>query len=207
MKKENQTTVIKTFKSLEFGEIRTAINENGETLFCLVDLCNALNLSNSRRVSQRIDDDERCNLELRRENQRVGNTLTTFVTESGMYAVILRSDKPKARQFRKWITSDILPSLRKTGVYALGGSAKKPLSGDVVLLLQTIKGMLVHGDMKSVASKIGVTRMAAHEVLNGRTQSVRILFALYERALENKQNLSNLYLFPRRAIEKLTSIK
>jgi hypothetical protein len=124
-----------------------------------------------------------------------------------MYAVILRSDKPETRQFRKWITSEVLPSLRKTGVYALGGPAKKPLSDDVSLLLQTIRGMLFHGDMKSVASKLGVTRMAAHEVLNGRTRSVRILLALYERAMENKQNLSNLYLFPRRAIEKLTSIK
>ncbi|KAA6343122.1 hypothetical protein EZS27_009188 [termite gut metagenome] len=204
------TTNIQIFNSPEFGKVRTVVTETGDPLFCLVDLCKVLGVKNATQVAQRLDDDERPMLNIGRENQRVGNSLTTFVTESGMYAVILRSDKPEARQFRKWITSEVLPSLRKTGVYAPGDPkvrAKKPLSDDVSLLLQTIRGMLVHGDMKSVASKIGVTRMAAHSVLNGETRSVRILLALYERALENKQNPSNLYLCPRRAIKKLTGIE
>ncbi|KAA6327396.1 hypothetical protein EZS27_023619 [termite gut metagenome] len=111
-------TKIKIFESPDFGKIRTVLTESGESLFCLRDLCNALNLSNSKMVAKRLDEDERGKLNLPRDNQRTGNSLTIFVTESGMYAVILRSDKPEARQFRKWITSEVLPSIRKTGQYS-----------------------------------------------------------------------------------------
>jgi hypothetical protein len=111
------TTNIKVFNSPEFGKVRTAVTETGDPLFCLVDLCKVLGIKNTTQVAQRLDDDERPMLNIGRDNQHVGNTLTTFVTESGMYAVILRSDKPKARQFRKWITSEVLPSIRKTGEY------------------------------------------------------------------------------------------
>ncbi|KAA6347189.1 hypothetical protein EZS27_005358 [termite gut metagenome] len=112
-------TKIRIFQSSEFGEIRTAIGDNGESLFCLVDLCNALGIKNTTQVAQRLDDDERPMLNIGRENQYVGNTLTTFVTESGMYAVILRSNKPEARRFRKWVTSEVLPSIRRNGGYHL----------------------------------------------------------------------------------------
>ena len=62
-------------------------------------------------MAQRLDNDERTKFELGRAGE------TNFITESGLYAVILRSDKPNARKFRKWITSEVLPSIRKTGAY------------------------------------------------------------------------------------------
>lgn len=101
---------LEIFKNEEFGEIRTVMKD-GEPMFCLVDICRALEISNPSKVAQRLDDDERTKFELGRAGE------TNFITESGLYAVILRSDKPNAKKFRKWITSEVLPSIRKTGAY------------------------------------------------------------------------------------------
>lgn len=101
---------LEIFKNEEFGEIRTVMKD-GEPMFCLVDICKALEISNPSKVAQRLDDDERTKFELGRAGE------TNFITESGLYAVILRSDKPNAKKFRKWITSEVLPSIRKTGSY------------------------------------------------------------------------------------------
>lgn len=104
---------LQIFQNSEFGAIRT-VTLDDEPLFCLADVCKALELSNSRVVSARLDDDERRKLELPRQGE------TWFITESGLYAVILRSDKPNAKKFRKWVTSEVLPSIRKNGGYIDG---------------------------------------------------------------------------------------
>lgn len=102
---------LKIFENMEFGQVRT-VESNGTIWFCLADICKALELSNPSRVAERLENDERSNLELGRQGK------TNFVNESGLYAVILRSDKPNAKRFRKWITSDVLPSIRNHGMYA-----------------------------------------------------------------------------------------
>lgn len=101
---------LQIFNSEEFGEIRTITKDN-EPMFCLADVCKALDIKNATDVAKRLDDDERTRLNLGRQGE------TNFVTESGLYAVILRSDKPNAKKFRKWITGEVLPSIRKTGSY------------------------------------------------------------------------------------------
>ena len=100
---------IQLFTDGEFN-MRTAVVD-GEPLFCLVDVCKVLDIQNPSKVAQRLDDDERTKLELGRQGE------TNFITESGLYAVILRSDKPNAKSFRRWVTSEVLPSIRKTGGY------------------------------------------------------------------------------------------
>ncbi len=106
---------IKIFSNPQFGEIRTAIGENGEPMFCLPDLCRVLDLTPSK-VAQRLGDDVLSKYPtidtLGREQ------MTNFVDEDGLYDAILDSRKPEARKFRKWITSEILPAIRKHGVYA-----------------------------------------------------------------------------------------
>ena len=104
---------IQLFQNNVFGEMRVA-EHNGEPIFCLADVCSILELQTSR-VKNRLDDD------LTLSNPIVDNLgreqLATFVTEAGLYDVILRSDKATAREFRKWVTSDVLPSIRKNGGY------------------------------------------------------------------------------------------
>lgn len=102
---------LQIFNNEEFGEVRTAV-VNNEPVFCLMDICKALGMSNPTMVAQRLDEDELAKLNL---GSRAGET--NFITESGLYAVILRSDKPNAKKFRKWVTSEVLPSIRKTGSY------------------------------------------------------------------------------------------
>lgn len=101
---------LQIFNSSEFGEIRT-ITKDGEPMFCLADVCKALEIKNATDVAKRLEEDERTRFNLGRQGE------ATFITESGLYAVILRSDKPNAKQFRKWVTSEVLPSIRKTGNY------------------------------------------------------------------------------------------
>lgn len=119
---------LQIFNNEEFGEVRTAV-VNDEPMFCLIDICKALEMSNPTMVAQRLDDDERTKLDLGRQGE------TNFITESGLYAVILRSDKPNAKKFRKWVTSEVLPSIRKTGGYEI----PKPTSGQIQLLAQGYK--------------------------------------------------------------------
>jgi anti-repressor protein len=104
---------LQIFNNEEFGKVRTAL-VNEEPMFCLIDICKALEMSNPTMVAQRLDDDERTKLDLGRQGE------TNFITESGLYAVILRSDKPNAKKFRKWVTSEVLPSIRKNGGYIVG---------------------------------------------------------------------------------------
>ena len=115
---------LQIFNNEEFGSVRTITNDN-ETMFCLSDICKALEIKNATDVAKRLEEDE-----VTRFNLGSQSGETNFVTESGLYAVILRSDKPNAKKFRKWITSEVLPSIRKTGAYG------KPMStGEQIQLL------------------------------------------------------------------------
>ena len=98
------------------GQSIRIVEVDGQPYFILVDLCRVLELGNASKVASRLDEDERITLTLSEGNR--GNPVVNAVNESGLYAVILRSDKPVAREFRKWVTNEILPSIRKTGSYA-----------------------------------------------------------------------------------------
>ncbi len=92
------------------SNIRTVDIDN-EYWWVLADVCNVLELSNPRVVADRLDDDERRKLDLPRQGE------TWFINESGLYSVILRSDKPQAKPFKRWVTHEVLPSIRRTGSY------------------------------------------------------------------------------------------
>lgn len=100
------------FNSPQFGEIRTA-GTSEQPLFCLVDVCRALDLIPSK-VAQRLSEDVLSKYPLATEG---GIQSVNFINEDGLYDVIFDSRKPEARAFRKWVTSEVLPSIRKTGAY------------------------------------------------------------------------------------------
>ncbi|WP_293134820.1 Bro-N domain-containing protein [Microcoleus sp. bin38.metabat.b11b12b14.051] len=87
----------------------------GEPWFVAKDLCEAIGLSNVGQTLARLDEDEINTIIL--NDGTSGNPTTAIVSESGMFALILRSSKPEAKPFRKWVTSEVLPSIRKTGGY------------------------------------------------------------------------------------------
>lgn len=108
------TNEIKIFESPEFGRIRTVSDERGEPWFCLADVCKVLGLK-QRHVRERLDDGV---VSTDTISDSLGRTqMANFVSEDGLYDVILDSRKPSARAFRKWVTSEVLPQIRRTGGY------------------------------------------------------------------------------------------
>lgn len=98
------------------NEVRT-VQRNGEPWFVLKDVCAILGIGNNRMASDRLDTDEKGVSQI---DTLGGKQEMTVINESGLYNVILRSDKPEAKPFRKWVTSEVLPSIRRTGGYIAG---------------------------------------------------------------------------------------
>lgn len=108
------------FQSEEFGRVRTLANEQGDPLFCLGDVCGVLDLR-SGDVVRRLDKGVVSNQPL----QTAGGVQSVqFITEDGLYDAIFDSRKPAARKFRKWITAQVIPSIRKTGSYSVSGTSR-----------------------------------------------------------------------------------
>lgn len=121
-------TNVEIFKKEEFGTIRVILNENREPLFCLADICDILELQRSA-VSSRLDSDVISShpiIDSMNREQRVN-----FVSEPGLYDVILGCRKPKAKPFKDWVIKEVLPTIRKTGHYSV-----KPMTTAQMFALQ-----------------------------------------------------------------------
>ena len=114
------------FSKENLGSVRTILVDN-EVWVCAKDVCDILEIKNVTQAVQRLDEDERSMFNIGRQ----GNT--NFINESGLYALIVRSDKKEAKPFRKWITSEVIPAIRKTGKYE---EKKKPLTQAELILQQ-----------------------------------------------------------------------
>lgn len=119
---------IRIFQNDQFGQVRIAMNENGEPLFCLADVCKSVELTNPSSVKSRLDEEDVQLIDLHALNysEGIGNTLANFITESGFYDVLLQSSSKKVKPFRKWVTSEVLPSIRKTGGYMIAKPEDTP---------------------------------------------------------------------------------
>lgn len=115
---------IQVFNSPQFGDVRIVLGEDNEPRFCLKDVCNVLGLQNSA-VMRRLDKGVTTNHPLLTSG---GNQMVTFVNEDGLYDVVLDSRKPEAKAFRKWVTSDVLPSIRKNGAYMTDNALEQALT-------------------------------------------------------------------------------
>lgn len=120
------TDAIQIFSNESFGTIRVA-GTSEKPLFCLADLCSAIGLVNHRNVKTRLEESDVRLLDTPTYNQYGVKVVQpiTFVTESGMYDVIIRSDSESAKPFRRWLTNDVLPSIRKTGSYSIKNKPQK----------------------------------------------------------------------------------
>ena len=152
---------LSVFKFEETALVRSII-KNGDPWFVAKDICDVLGLSNPTVALNALDQDERSKFLLGRQGE------TNIINESGLYALIFRSNKPNARKFRKWITSEVLPSIRKTGKYAAPVQPELPLSEtpetpDVAALLKMrYRGVPVIPNA-DLAAMLGLTtRQLAH---------------------------------------------
>lgn len=127
---------IQIFQNEQFGKVRIIMSECNEPLFCLADVCAVIGISNSRDVKNRLDKDDVGLIDTIDSLGR--NQQVTFITESGLYDTIIRSDSAKAKPFRKWITSEVLPSIRKHGAYMTNEALEQALiSPDFLIRLAT----------------------------------------------------------------------
>lgn len=95
------------------NQVRTVL-QDGEPWFVLKDVCNVLGIANDRNVATRLDNDERGVYQM---DTLGGTQKMNIINEWGLYNIILRSDKPQTKPFRRWVTHEVLPAIRKTGSY------------------------------------------------------------------------------------------
>lgn len=130
---------IKVFENQEFGTVRTTIID-GEPWFIAVDVCNALEISNPTQALARLDSDEKMILCLTEghSGQRGGARSVNIVNEPGLYTLVLGSRKPEAKAFKRWITHDVIPDVRKHGAYMTPETIEKVLTDpDTIIKLAT----------------------------------------------------------------------
>lgn len=109
------TNVIKIFENKEFGKVRT-VEANNKTWFVGKDIANILGYQNgSRDINRHVDEDDRGSTEM--VSPQGTAQKTTIINESGLYSLIIGSKLPSAKKFKRWITSEVLPTIRKTGGY------------------------------------------------------------------------------------------
>jgi anti-repressor protein len=126
---------IQVFNSEQFGEVRTAGTAQ-EPIFCAADICRALGYNNGRdAISRHCDEGD----VVKHDTPTTSGVQTmTFVNESGLYSLIFGSKLESAKQFKKWVTSDVLPSIRKHGMYATEATVENMLNDpeNAILMLQ-----------------------------------------------------------------------
>lgn len=125
---------LKTFQNPKFGTIRTT-TINGEPWFVAADVCKALEIQNNRDAISRLDADEKG---VASTDTLGGKQELTIVNEPGLYALVLGSRKPEAKAFKRWITHDVIPTIRKHGAYMTPEKVEEILlNPDTIIKLAT----------------------------------------------------------------------
>ena len=114
---------IKIFENAQFGQIRTSVTESGEPLFCLVDICKALGLTNPRKVKTSLNPK---GVTISDTPTNGGIQQLNFITEPNLYKCIFQSRKKEAEQFQDWVCGEVLPSIRKSGGYMTARQDETP---------------------------------------------------------------------------------
>ena len=128
---------LQVFTNKQFGQVRT-INQNGEPWFVASDVCNALDLGEVHVAMRRLDDDEKD----RFSTPTLGGVQEMFyVNEPGLYSLVLGSRKPEAKAFKRWITHEVIPAIRKHGMYATAETVEQMLEDpdSMIKILQALK--------------------------------------------------------------------
>jgi prophage antirepressor-like protein len=157
-------------------KVRTVTGAGGQPWFVAADVCKALGYKNtSKAVDDHLDEDERSSALVPRTSNDSLGVPTNIISESGLYALVLKSQKPEAKRFKRWVTSEVLPSIRKTGAYVpagltletlspaqasqVGGIIKAVVRKQIEDMLQAELPRLLHGELsrQSVGVRYGRT--------------------------------------------------
>lgn len=136
--------------------VRVRMDESGNPWWIAKDVCEILGISKYRDAVARLDEDERGSVKV---DTLGGEQSVTTVNESGLYTLVLRSNKPEAKVFRKWVTSEVLPSIRKTGGYSVERMVSEipAVLSKRKLREQAINLYLMGNSLEQIAEKTGIT--------------------------------------------------
>ena len=136
-----------------------SLERDGQIWFVAADVCKALEINNPSQALTRLDSDEKTTLTNNEGRAGQGAQNYNIINESGLYSLILRSRKTEAKQFKKWVTSEVLPSIRKTGSYSLTlNKQQQYLIKEAVLNNAAQTGKTYHSVYRSLYAKFNVPR-------------------------------------------------
>ena len=130
---------LQVFNSEDFGNIRALAIDN-EPWFVAKDVCDALGIA-TNHLRETLDDDEISNLPIAEVGPEFGGRAPLIITEAGLYSLVLKSRKPEAKAFKRWVTHDVLPSIRRHGAYATPQTVERMLADPdtMIATLQALK--------------------------------------------------------------------
>ena len=166
------------FEDALSGQVRTIMSASNEPLFCLSDVCRALEMKRFR--IERLDKDVISNHPLQTAG---GLQQVTFINEDGLYDIVLDSRKPKAKKFRKWITSEVVPSIRKTGSYSV--EQPKQLSA-AESLLQSVQLLVAHERQLAILEHNQKNMQGAINSLYDKVYGMQFQTNMIEQKLNNE---------------------
>lgn len=153
------TTEIQTY-DFEDNAVRSFVDDAGETWWMATDVCRCLEIKNTPQAVAALDDDEVSIIssDTYAFNPTPGSE-PTFINEPGLYSLILRSRKPAAKRFKRWVTHDVLPALRKSGRYETAPVIQaSPLGHGMTLTKAHVEGLLDHKTLRIAAIVRGLSR-------------------------------------------------
>lgn len=160
----NTTPTIFTFQDLP---VRTFTDEQGEIWFVAKDVCDVLEHTNPTVAVELLDDDERAKKSLGRQGE------AWIISESGLYTLIFRSNKPQAKPFRRWVTHEVLPAIRKTGSYTMPSHEYGKQAGRV----RALEGEIKEG-AALINQIIGKETLSSEETWHLASELVKALFGV-----------------------------
>lgn len=172
---------LKLFQNDDFGTIRTVILD-GEPWFVAADVCKILEHSNPTIAMNGLEDFEKTKLNLGLQG---GNT--NIISESGFYTLVLRSRKSIAKPFRIWVTSEVLPSIRKTGRYIAPSENKM----EAMLSDMNCNMKIVYAQINNMEEMIGEQNVMLERVVDNMTLSTRQQQEMYKAAKDRINHLLN----------------
>jgi prophage antirepressor-like protein len=130
--------------------VRVITVEVGELWFVAKDIAEILEYSDASKMTKKLDDDEKSNLQIAGLGSPSGNRGVNVINESGLWSSVLRSTKPEAKAFKKWITSEFLPSIRKTGSYLSKPMTQLELAKAQVALFEKLEQVDLFEELEQV---------------------------------------------------------
>ncbi len=186
-------TDIKIFEREEFGSVRVVMRDD-EPWFVAKDVCSCLELDNVSEAINGLDEDEKITLSNPDGNPRAGIPLSfNIISEAGMYSLVLRSRKPEAKDFKRWVTHEVLPSIRKTGSYSMAPQtypeALRALAAEVELREAEKQQRLLaeHQRDEAIRTKAQIGSRREATAMNTASVAVRQRDALADRLGEGRK--------------------